>query len=402
MQMCDTFVVKRPGGVILAKNSDREPNEAQHLDWIPAREHAPGSLLHCTWARIPQVPHTHALVLSRPYWMWGAEMGANEHGLAIGNEAIFAHGELLPEGLTGMDLLRLALERARSAATAVDVIRELLAVHGQGGDAGYARTGFRYHNSFLIADREDAWLLESIGRESEAARITSAVFALSNEIRSHSLRRHAKRLHALAARARRRQTRVETLAHRVDSVADAMQVLTDHGEGFTTPRFSRLTGALGAPCAHAGGMLVATQTTGSWVSELSHAGDRHWATGTSSPCLSVFRPVAIGRPHASGSPTGKHDPHSLWWRHEGIHRAMRLTGWQPGASFHADRARTQAAILAAPDDGWLLAEDFLERWEGITRLPAACNTVPWWLARYWKSIDAQAAQEPARPWRARD
>ena len=43
-------------------------------------EHPPGALLQCTYIAIPQAPRTFAVVLSKPSWMWGAEMGANEVG----------------------------------------------------------------------------------------------------------------------------------------------------------------------------------------------------------------------------------------------------------------------------------------------------------------------------------
>ena len=47
--MSDVFVAVSPERVIFAKNCDRDPNEAQVLGWIAAREHAPGTTLRCTW-----------------------------------------------------------------------------------------------------------------------------------------------------------------------------------------------------------------------------------------------------------------------------------------------------------------------------------------------------------------
>ena len=165
--MCDTLVIPakdaRRGRTLFAKNSDRERNEVQELEWSPARERL-SDTLSATYIDIPEVSKTHACLLSRPYWMWGAEMGINEHGVVIGNEAMHARvpAQRRPS-LTGMDLVRLGLERGATAAQAVEVITSLLERHGQGGDCGHLGR-FYYHNGFIIADAEEAYVLETVGR----------------------------------------------------------------------------------------------------------------------------------------------------------------------------------------------------------------------------------------------
>jgi len=91
--MCDTFGALASwtgtGVAIFGKNSDREPDEAQLVEAHPRRICRAGDTLKCTYITIPQVRATHAVLLCRPFWIWGAEMGVNEHGVAIGTAAIF-------------------------------------------------------------------------------------------------------------------------------------------------------------------------------------------------------------------------------------------------------------------------------------------------------------------------
>lgn len=53
-------------------------------------------------------------MISRPAWLWGAEMGANEHGVCIANEAINAREPAAEtEALLGMDLVRYCMVTLR-------------------------------------------------------------------------------------------------------------------------------------------------------------------------------------------------------------------------------------------------------------------------------------------------
>jgi hypothetical protein len=84
--------------------------------------------------------------------------------------------------LIGMDLVRLALERASSAAAAVDVITSLLVRYGQGGtghDPAGASGEKAYWSSFLIADPRSAFVVETSGREFAVEPVANAR-AISN------------------------------------------------------------------------------------------------------------------------------------------------------------------------------------------------------------------------------
>ncbi|NXC78090.1 SCRN2 protein, partial [Anhinga anhinga] len=137
----------------------------------------------CTYLEIEQAERTHAVVLSRPAWLWGAEMGANEHGVCVGNEGVWTREPLgEDEALLGMDLVRLGLERSSSAREALEVITALLERYGQGGSCKEEPVPFVYHNTFLLADRTEAWVLETAGRYWAAQRIQEGSRNISNQL----------------------------------------------------------------------------------------------------------------------------------------------------------------------------------------------------------------------------
>lgn len=177
--MCDTLCVVGPGGTLFAKNSDRPPGEAQVVEAWPAR--VADGRLRTQYLELADAGAA-ALVGSRPAWLWGCEHGVNEHGVAIGNEKVWttddAHAN--PPALLGMDLVRLALERGRTADEALEHLTRLLGEHGQGG-SGEEEHDEPYFSSFLIADAHGGWVVETSAR-TWAARPVGAGAAISNRI----------------------------------------------------------------------------------------------------------------------------------------------------------------------------------------------------------------------------
>ncbi|MCB0901884.1 MAG: C69 family dipeptidase [Candidatus Nanopelagicales bacterium] len=369
--MCDTFVslpdATTDGSVILGKNSDREPNEAHEIVMLPASD-PESTTLRATYIDIPQVGHTHAVLLSKPYWIWGAEMGVNEHGVAIGNEAVFtkAKREKQP-GLLGMDLLRLGLERAVTADEAIDVITNLLEAHGQGGQAGHTHK-LVYDNSFIVSDRSEAWILETVGREWAAERVDrtgsisngltlGTVERASSGLQGDPVTSHSDFLYTRfsdsAARQCRTSDALDAVRGRID-VPTAMHLLRDHGG--VGPDWTPARGLSGQTvCAHAGfGPIRVAQSTGSMVSHVTGDDITVWLTATSAPCTSVFKPVWFdgGLPELK-SPGKQFDPQTLWWRHELLHRTTLRNYPERSASYTKLRDDLEAEFLAgaaATDD----------------------------------------------------
>jgi secernin len=387
--VCDTLVALTDDGVLFAKNSDREPNESQFLDWRGAQDHTPGTTVRCTWIEVPQVGHTHAVVMSRPWWIWGAEMGANEHGVTIGNEAVFTDSPAEPEpGLIGMDLLRLALERGATASEAVEVIVGLLETHGQGGACSNTRPGFSYDNSFIVADPDGAVVVETVGRTVATEVVRSGGRSISNGLTIPGFAEaHADRLRGRVAACAVRQGRTQAAASSAAGVADMMAALRDHGP-CGVPRYSPLNGALDAPCAHAGGIVTATQTTASWVADLrDRAAPLHWATATAAPCTSIFKPVRVDQPTDLGpTPTDRDDPRTLWWRHERLHRATLADPQTLLARFGHERDRVETGWIASPPatvDAFARADELEARWTADVIGAAQPERRNRFLRRYW-------------------
>jgi dipeptidase len=353
--VCDTVCVLGEHGTLFAKNSDRPVREVQVVEAHGRR--APGGRLRTQYLELPDTGAA-ATLLSRPSWLWGAEHGVNEHGVAIGNEMVNTVDDprAVPAALLGMDLVRLGLERAVSAEDALDVMTGLLERHGQGG-VGDAVNDVAYWSSFLIADGGSAWVLETSGR-SWAARPVVGGDAISNRL---TLRCDWTRASAGVAPgtdldtwrdpgtptgfadgrlAASRAFVARSLASAASGDASvtaraAVAHLRDHGTGpwgppgtdgpvVAAPDEVEADGTGVTVCMH---IRDFEATTSSMVVE--HRADparpaRAWVA-LGSPCASVFVPVLAPSPSAPHAPfPGALAQETAAWRFAGVSRAAEV------------------------------------------------------------------------------
>lgn len=396
---CDTFVALAdagPGGrVLMGKNSDRPVSDAQPLRYLPRRS-AAGGTLRLAYVEIDDVAESAAHVGGSPYWCWGHEQGLNEWGVAIGNEALFTRdwaaavhaaeqGSPPATGILGMELVRLGLERGRSAEEALRSICALVEEHGQWGSGvpGRPPASGGYDNSFLIADSREAWILETSGRRWVAKRATSGTLAISNQptIRTEWDRASDDLVdHAVGAgwwepeacgaldfaRAfvdpgtplqlshirlqRSRQLLAEASARGEVDFAAARRILRDHYEDtfLGGPYFNAAVPDFLSLCMHAhpsdftwGNTAASTVfVLPGTVDQLAHL---WWSPVT--PCTGVYIPVFVdagsvpeilstagpaggSRWRAEDAPQDTYDEASYWWR---FHRLLEVAKGGPQA-----------------------------------------------------------------------
>lgn len=310
--MCDTLFAPKSKTAyaksILGKNSDRDANEPQYLTYLPAADHPEGERVHCTYIDVEQVSHTYGVILSKPSWIWGGEIGTNECGVTIGNEAVWTRLGYGKPALLGMDLLRLGLERGRTAVEALDWIIQLLETYGQGGNCGFD-SELHYHNTFLITDATDGWVLETAGKfwaveKLDDLRTISNVMSVHHPTRLHdgvvayaaeqgwcsseaefdfadTLMDHFHPVNmggTLRARCTERTLRAVPSVD-LDTVKRALRSHNSN-QPFVGSQYS-------SPCMHSAG---SSQTTASLIAILDGPRTMYWATGMSTPCMAPFQP----------------------------------------------------------------------------------------------------------------
>jgi secernin len=302
--MCDTYVSlntwSKDRSVIFGKNSDRLDSEIQLITYVPRKMYSSGEEVKCTHISIPQVSETAAILLSQPYWMWGAEIGANEYNVVIGNESVQTREPLKNNGLLGMDLLRLGLERGKTARDALNIMTRLLEKYSQGGS--HSLTGYNYHNSFLIADTEEAYVLETAG-DWWIAEIVKDYRSISNHISikgKGDMRREGIIQHAVE-QGYCRDDNDFSFRNTFSLIPLPDEFPITDRDGCSLHQLSTNKGKLTVPMMinflreHEVGICRHTrkdQSVGSQVSLLRKNNKKsiHWFTGSTIPCLSIYKP----------------------------------------------------------------------------------------------------------------
>jgi dipeptidase len=155
---CTNFIVTRgasvKGSTMITYSADSHQLYGELYFW-PARDYPQGSMVdvyewdtHKYMGKIRQVTHT-----------WSVIGNMNEHQLAIG-ETTYGGIETLVDMTAIIDygsLIYLTLQRAKNAREAIKVMSDLVSEYG------YASEG----ESFSIADANEAWIFEIIGKGSD-------------------------------------------------------------------------------------------------------------------------------------------------------------------------------------------------------------------------------------------
>jgi len=304
--VCDTVCKRGERETFFAKNSDREPSEAQYVEYYPSFFRK--KKVKATYMEVEYDGRVNAIIVSRPFWMWGAEMGVNEFGVAIGNESVFSKHKIKERKLLGMDLLRIALEKSRNAKDASGIIIEYLEKYGQGGSNSVSGELY-YDNSFMITDRNESYILETEGTEHT---LTKA--GLADSISNFPFARDYEKdaIYSSLGKGKERQEATRRLVGSAGSVGKIMEMMRSHHDGFRHPA----DGDNRDICMHGGFLTRRFQTVNSMIVELMDGYSVVWSTYSSNPCISLYKPVIFkggivigGLPYSRGYWEGREIEH---------------------------------------------------------------------------------------------
>lgn len=179
VQACTNLIAGRMAtadGSLMITYADDSHTRFGDLHHSPRGKHAPGTMRRIIdWGsdkplgEIPQVAETYNVVGNM-----------NEYQVVIGETTWGGRPELADTtGNSIIDygsLIYIALERSKSAREAIDIMTDLVERYG------YASTG----ETFTIADKNEVWIMEMIGKGAEKGALWIAVRIPDNAISGHA------------------------------------------------------------------------------------------------------------------------------------------------------------------------------------------------------------------------
>ncbi|MHA1819692.1 MAG: carcinine hydrolase/isopenicillin-N N-acyltransferase family protein [Promethearchaeota archaeon] len=407
--MCDTFIIlpefTKNDKLLFGKNSDREPDEVQNVIFIKGRKHDSLEKEKCTYLTLPQAEETYDTILFQPFWMFGGEMGVNQFGLVIGNEAVFTTEPLSDKGLLGMDMIRLALTRKKTAKEALDYIIYLLETYGQGGSCGYHNKKMNYHNSWLIGDPNEAYVLETAGKYWVWKKVESH-YSISNvltieddydEVSEGAIENAIKmgrckskedfsfrkayiarglNMIALENRGAKGDERISFHYGRIEKIIkekeagtgegvdlfDMMEILRHHHKEKDGIYYPGKDGSMEDICMHSKiSLLRPSQSVNSLIVESGKDLTRIFTTFGSAPCIQLYRPLFLYpnlendknaenldiNQELDGCIPGKetYTENSAWWRLERFHRIVLKDYVNRTKIYKAERDETEKRFV---------------------------------------------------------
>src|SRR5262245_12576022 len=135
----------------------------------PGRAFALGESVQTQVVPLPQARQTFTVLGNQPLNTWGYEHGINEHEVVAGCSTWRSKLVCDQPGLTGTDLVRLVLERCRSARQGFELLTGLVSRHGQcrfmeGRRTNGEKPGATGNDHiYLLADPTEAYVVEAAG-----------------------------------------------------------------------------------------------------------------------------------------------------------------------------------------------------------------------------------------------
>jgi secernin len=143
---------------LFGHNCNRPLGEPRALERVAGKTFTAGERLRTPYLSLPQVKNTLTVLAARFAGSWGYAHGVNERGVSAGVSSVKTRLVNDVPGLTGPDLVRLALERSPTALQAVDVVTDLIGRHGPGVSGDDRDEG---DPVLLVADGREAYLLSA-------------------------------------------------------------------------------------------------------------------------------------------------------------------------------------------------------------------------------------------------